>query len=119
MELAVDIGYEECLKVCLSYAKRQVDFFSAIIGKRIDMNEVFGIIRASPNMETAKSEISGKYGLQDDEIALLMDMPLSGLAGKLQERLEYYRTSVEVLSKLVEEKADTDSSTSHIELVTH
>lgn len=70
-------------------------------------------------MEMAKSEISWKYGLQDEETALLLNMPLSGLAGELQERLDYFRTSVDVLSKLVGEKADTDNKNTYIELVTH
>ena len=119
MKLTIDIDYEECLKACLDYAKQKFDIFSGIIGKRIDINDIFGIMRSSANMEMAKSEISWKYGLQDEETALLLNMPLSGLAGELQERLDYFRTSVDVLSKLVGKKADTDNKNTYIELVTH
>lgn len=101
MKLTVRIDYEECLKACLDYAEQQVKLFSELLGKKIDMNEIFGIIRTSANIEIAKSEIFGKYGLQNDDIALLLDMPISALAENLQDRLDYYRTSVKVLSQLV------------------
>ena len=60
-----------------------------------------------------------EYDLTEDEATLLLDMTMSDIVENKQDRLEYYRTSVNTLSQLVEKKVDTDDNTSYIELITH
>ena len=119
MKLIVEIDFEDCLKACLDYAERKMRLFSEIIGKKIDKNELITIVRASSDDEKAKSVLVEEYDLTEDETTMLLDMPLSDIVEKKQDRLDYYRTSVNALSRLVGEKEETDNNTSYIELVTH
>ena len=77
------------------------------------------IVRASSDDEKAKSVLVEEYDLTEDEATLLLDMTMSEIVENNQDRLEYYRTSVNALSRLVGEKEETDNNTSYIELVTH
>ena len=119
MKLTVEIDFEECLKACLDYAERKMRLFSEIIGKKIDKKELISIVRAFPDEEKAKFVMVEEYDLTEDEAALLLDMTMSEIVENNQDRLEYYRTSVNALSRLVGEKEETDNNTSYIELVTH
>ena len=60
-----------------------------------------------------------EYDLTEDEASLLLDMTMSEIVENNQDRLEYYQTSVNALSRLVWEKEETDNNASYIELVTH
>lgn len=119
MKLTIDIDYEECLKACLDYAERKMNLFASIFGKKIDRQELITIVRASSDEEKAKSVLTEGYDLTEDEATLLLDMTLSELVESKQDWLDYYRTSVEALSRLVGDKKDTEDNTSYIELVTH
>ena len=119
MKLTVEIDYEECLKACLDYAERKMNLFSTIFGKKIDKKELISIVRASSDEEKAKSVMVEEYDLTNDEATLLLDMTLSEIVENKQDRLEYYRTSANALSRLVGEKEETDNNDSYIELVTH
>lgn len=118
MKLTVEIEYKECLAACLDYARKQTEFLSKIECKQIDVNELFNIIRTSSDIEDIKSKMARRFGFGKSDVARILDIPLADIANNIKQ-LEYYRTSVEVLSKLVGEKANTDSNTSYVELVTH
>lgn len=118
MKLTVEIDFEECLNACLDYAERKMRLFSEIIGKKIDKKELISIVRASSDEGKAKSVLVEEYDLTEDEASLLLDMTMSEIVENKQDWLEYYRTSVNTLSQLVEKKVDTDDNTSYIELVT-
>ena len=81
--------------------------------------ELISIVRASSDEEKAKSVMVEEYDLTEDEVTLLLDMTMSDIVENKQDWLDYYRTSVNALSRLVGEKEETDSTTSYIELVTH
>ena len=119
MKLTVKIDFEDCLKTCLDYSERKMKLFSEIIGKKIDKKELITIVRASLDEEKAKSVLVKEYDLTEDEATMLLDMTMSEIVENNQDRLEYYRTSVNALSRLVREKEETDNNTSYIELVTH
>ena len=119
MKLIVEIDFEDCLKACLDYAERKMRLFSEIIGKKIDKKELISIVRASSDEEKAKSVMVEEYDLTEDEVTLLLDMTMSDIAENKQDWLDYYRTSVNALSRLVRDKEETDNNTSYIELVTH
>ena len=119
MKLTVEIDFEDCLKACLDYAERKMRLFSVIIGEKIDKKELISIMRASSDDEKAKSVMVKEYDLTEDEATMLLDMTLSDIVENKQDRLEYYRTSVNALSRLVGDKEETDNNTSYIELVTH
>ena len=119
MKLTVEIDFEECLNACLDYAERKMRLFSEIIGKKIDKKELISIVRASSDEGKAKSVLVEEYDLTEDEASLLLDMTMSEIVENKQDWLEYYRTSVNTLSQLVEKKVDTDDNTSYIELITH
>ena len=118
MKLTVEIDFEDCLKACLDYAEKKMMLFSEIIGKKIDKKELISIVRASSDEEKAKSVVE-EYDLTEDEATLLLDMTMSDIVENKQDRLEYYRTSVNALSRIVGDKEETDNNTSYIELVTH
>lgn len=119
MKLTVEIDFEDCLKACHDYAEKKIILFSEIIGKKIDKKELISIVRASSDEEKAKSVLVEEYDLTEDEATLLLDMTMSDIVENKQDRLEYYRTSVNALSRLVGDKEETDSTTSYIELLTH
>ena len=119
MKLTLDIDYEDCLKACLDYAERMMKLFSEIIGKKIDKKELISIVRASSDEEKAKSVLVEEYDLKEDEATLLLDMTMSEIVENNQDRLEYYRTSINALSRLVGGKEETDNNISYIKLVTH
>lgn len=119
MKLTVEIDFEDCLKACLDYAERKMRLFSVIIGEKIDKKELISIMRASSDDEKVKSVMVKEYDLTEDEATMLLDMTLSDIVENKQDRLEYYRTSVNALSRLVRDKEETDNNTSYIELVTH
>ncbi len=119
MKLTVEIDFEDCLKACLDYAERKMMLFSEIIGKKIDKKELITIVRASSDNKRAKSVMVEEYDLTEDEATLLLDMTMSDIVENKQDRLEYYRTSVNALSRLVGDKEEIDNNTSYIELVTH
>ena len=119
MKLTVEIDFEDCLKACLDYAERKMRLFSEIIGKKIDKKELISIVRASSDNKRAKSVMVEEYDLTEDEATLLLDMTMSEIVENNQDRLEYYRTSVNALSRLVGKKEEPDNNTSYIELVTH
>ena len=119
MKLTVEIDFEDCLKACLDYAERKMRLFSEIIGKKIDKKELITIVRASSDNKRAKSVMVEEYDLTEDEATLLLDMTMSDIVENKQDRLEYYRTSVNALSRIVGEKEETDNNTSYIKLVTH
>lgn len=119
MKLTVEIDFEDCLKACLDYAERKMRLFSVIIGEKIDKKELISIMRASSDDEKVKSVMVKEYDLTEDEATMLLDMTLSDIVENKQDRLEYYRTSVNALSRLVGDKEETDNNTSYIELVTH
>ena len=76
-------------------------------------------MRASSDEGKAKSVMVEEYDLTEDEASLLLDMTMSEIVENNQDRLEYYQTSVNALSRLVWEKEETDNNASYIELVTH
>lgn len=119
MKLTVEIDFEDCLKACLDYAEKKMMLFSEIIGKKIDKKELITIVRASSDNKRAKSVMVEEYDLTEDEATLLLDMTMSDIVENKQDRLEYYRTSVNALSRIVGDKEETDNNTSYIELVTH
>lgn len=119
MKLTVEIDFEDCLKTCLDYAEKKMRLFSEIIGKKIDKKELITIVRASSDNKRAKSVMVEEYDLTEDEATLLLDMTMSEIVENNQDRLEYYRTSVNALSRLVGKKEETDNNSSYIELVTH
>ena len=119
MKLTIETDFEDCLKACLDYAERKMRLFSEIIGKKIDKKELITIVRASSDDEKAKSVMVEEYDLTEDEATLLLDMTMSEIVENKQDWLDYYRTSVNALSRLVGEKEETDNNTSYIELVTH
>ena len=119
MKLTVEIDFEDCLKACLDYAEKKMRLFSEIIGKKIDKKELISIVGASSDEEKAKSVLVEEYDLTEDEATLLLDMTMSEIVENNQDRLEYYRTSVNALSQLVGEKEKTYNNTSYIELATH
>lgn len=119
MKLTIETDFEDCLKACLDYAERKMRLFSEIIGKKIDKKELISIVRASSDDEKAKSVMVGEYDLTEDEASLLLDMTMSEIVGNKQDWLDYYRTSVIALSRIVGDKEDTDNNTSYIELATH
>lgn len=119
MILTVEIDFEDCLKACLDYAETKMRLFSEIIGKKIDKKELISIVRASSDEEKAKSVLIEEYDLKENEATLLLDMTMSEIVENQQDRLEYYRTSVNALSQLVGDKEETDNNASYIKLVTH
>lgn len=119
MKLTVEIDFEDCLKACLDYAEKKMMLFSEIIGKKIDKKELITIVRASSDNKRAKSVMVEEYDLTEDEATLLLDMTMSDIVENKQDWLDYYRTSVNALSRLVGEKEETDNNTSYIELVAH
>ena len=119
MKLTVEIDFEECLNACLDYAERKMRLFSEIIGNKIDKKELISIVRASTDEGKAKSVLVKEYDLTEDEASLLLDMTMSEIVENKQDWLDYYRTSVNVLSSLVKKKNDAEDNTSYIELVTH
>ena len=60
-----------------------------------------------------------EYDLTENEASLLLDMTMSEIVENKQDWLDYYRTSVNALTRIVGKKEETDNNTSHIELVTH
>lgn len=119
MILTVEIDFEDCLKACLDYAETKMRLFSEIIGKKIDKKELISIVRASSDEEKAKSVMVKEYDLTEDEATMLLNMTMSEIVKNNQDRLEYYRTSVNALSRIVGNKEETDNNISYIELVTH
>lgn len=119
MKLTVEIDFEDCLRACLDYAEKKMMLFSEIIGKKIDKKELISIVRASSDDEKAKSVMVGEYDLTEDEATMLLNMTMSEIVKNNQDRLEYYRTSVNALSRIVGNKEETDNNISYIELVTH
>ena len=119
MKLTVEINFEDCLKACLDYAERKMRLFSEIIGKKIDKKELITIVSASSDDEKAKSVLVEEYDLTEDEASLLLDMTMSEIVENKQDWLDYYRTLVNALSRLVGETEETDNNASYIELVTH
>ena len=119
MKLTVEIDFEDCLKACLDYAEKKMRLFSEIIGKKIDKKELISIVRASSDEEKAKSVLVDEYDLTEDEATLLLDMTTSEIVENNQDWIDYYRTSVNALSRIVGDKEETDNNASYIELVTH
>ncbi len=119
MKLTVEIDFEDCLNACLDYAERKMKLFSDIIGKKIEKNELISIVRSISDEGKAKSVLTAEYDLTNDEASLLLDMTLAEIVENKQDWLEYYRTAVNALSRLVREKEETDNNTSYVELVTH
>lgn len=101
MKLTVEIDFKDCLNECLDYADRKMKLFSDIIEKKIEMNELIRIMRSFSNGEKAMSVLTEKYDLTNDEASLLLDMTLAEIVGNKQDWLEYYRISVEALSRIV------------------
>lgn len=119
MKLTVEIDFEDCLNVCLDYAERKLKLFSDIIGKKIEKNELISIVRSTSDEEKTKSVLVEEYDLTENEASLLLDMTMSEIVENKQDWLDYYRTSVNALTRIVGKKEETDNNTSHIELVTH